>query len=101
MSFYGFDGVPNPRVGGLRIHSPDDSYGAQGRDHVAASLAALNANSSGSSARGPDSLGSPTEYRPQSPYSNADSHPAALLAPGGPMADQRPSLRTHDSLFLS
>ncbi len=86
-------------MGGLRIHSPDDAYPAPNEDHRAASLAALSATNSGS--RGPDSVGSPTEYRPQSPYANIESHPAALLAPGGPMAEHRPSLRQHDSLFLS
>ncbi|KAG7291022.1 hypothetical protein NEMBOFW57_001030 [Staphylotrichum longicolle] len=87
-------------MGGLRIHSPDDdSYQAPGGDHRAASLAALNANSSAN--QRPESLGSPVEYQPQTPYTNIESHPAALLAPGGPLADQRPSMRQHDSLFLS
>lgn len=86
------------RVGGLRIHSPDD-YQAPNDDHRAASLAALNANHS--SPRPPEHQGSPTEYRPQSSYTNLGSHPAALLAPGGPVAEHRPSLRQHDSLFLS
>jgi acyl-CoA synthetase (AMP-forming)/AMP-acid ligase II len=99
MSQYGFGDMPELKLGGLRIHSPDDSYQSPNEDHRAASLAALNANTSDS--RGSGSFGSPNEYRPQSPYENIESHPASLLAPGGPMADQRPNMRQHDSLFLS
>ncbi|GAB1320063.1 hypothetical protein MFIFM68171_10273 [Madurella fahalii] len=100
LSQYGFEGIAEPRGGGLRIHSPDDdSYQLGGDGHRAASLAALNANSSNS--RSPDSLGSAAEYRPQSPYVNPEMHPASLLAPGGPVAENRPNMRHHNSLFLS
>ncbi|KAM7186917.1 hypothetical protein V8F20_011198 [Naviculisporaceae sp. PSN 640] len=46
-------------------------------------------------------MASPSEFRTQSPYSNPDFHPASLLAPGGPMADHRPTLQARDSLFLA
>ncbi|KAK4163463.1 hypothetical protein QBC43DRAFT_319651 [Cladorrhinum sp. PSN259] len=97
--------------GGLRIHSVGDGYPQYPNEgHRAASLAALNANagyrnsthSAGSGAsRSPHSPGTPTEYKPQSPYLNPDAHPANLLAPGGPMAEQRPNMRAHDSLFIA
>lgn len=51
--------------------------------------------------RSPASMASPSEFQPQSPYSNPDFHPASLLAPGGPIADHRPTLHAHDSLFLA
>lgn len=90
--------MPALKLGGLRIHSPDD-YESPPSDHRAASLAALNSGVADAQRRG--SVGSTSEYRAQSPYLNIDSHPASLLAPGGPMAEQRPSIRQHDSLFLS
>ncbi len=42
---------------------------------------------------------SPTDYRPPSSYGRPD--PATLLAPGSPIADHRPTIRQHDSLFLN
>ncbi|KXX76885.1 Meiotically up-regulated gene 62 protein [Madurella mycetomatis] len=99
LSQYGFEDMGEPREGGLRIHSPDDSYHLGDDGHRAASLAALNANSSNS--RSSDSPSSATEYQPQSPYTNPEMHPASLLAPGGPVAENRPSMRHHNSLFLS
>ncbi|KAH6636052.1 hypothetical protein F5144DRAFT_566142 [Chaetomium tenue] len=98
MSQYGFGDMPALKLGGLRIHSPDD-YEGPPSDHRAASLAALNSSDADAQRRG--SVGSTSEYRAQSPYLNIDSHPASLLAPGGPMAEQRPNIRQHDSLFLS
>ena len=98
MSQYGFGDMPALKLGGLRIHSPDD-YEGPPSDHRAASLAALNSGVADAQRRG--SVGSTSEYRAQSPFLNIDSHPASLLAPGGPMAEQRPSIRQHDSLFLS
>ncbi|KAL2123426.1 hypothetical protein VTJ04DRAFT_3881 [Mycothermus thermophilus] len=99
ISQYGLAGdLQDLNIGGLRIHNPDEPSHAPPEDHRAASLATLNANSSG--APRPDSYASYSEYRPQSPYESIDAHPASLLAPGGPMADQRPNMRQHDSLFL-
>ncbi|KAK3682756.1 hypothetical protein B0T22DRAFT_294062 [Podospora appendiculata] len=99
LSSFGFAGFPEPK-GGLRLHSPDSSSHPSSDGHREATLAALNANSS-PEARSPRSSISPTNFPPQSPYGLADPHPVTLLAPGGPMADQRPSLMTHDSLFLN
>ncbi|AEO58159.1 hypothetical protein MYCTH_2305331 [Thermothelomyces thermophilus ATCC 42464] len=84
LSQYGLGNVPELKTGSPRVHSPDDHHESS-QDHRAASLAALNA--------GPE---------PPSPqYLNVESHPASLLAPGGPMAEQRPNMRQHHSLFLS
>lgn len=84
--------------GGLRLHLPDDEphYGADGsRD---AALAALSASPYDDYP--PTSAG---DWRPQSSASFArlDEHPAGLLRPGGPLADQRPSMNQRDSLFLN
>ncbi|KAK4188658.1 hypothetical protein QBC35DRAFT_495613, partial [Podospora australis] len=102
FSFYGVETISEPRAGGLRIHSADDDdnnyYNQPSNEgHRAASLAALNRPKSQS----PESRESPTEYHPQSPYLNPNAHPAAILAPGGPIAEHRPSMRNHDSLFLA
>lgn len=76
--------------------------GVQLQDHRDASFAALNANSSSTglspTAASPYSpaLSSPTDPRLHSP-----SYPTNLLAPGGPIAEQRANLSHHDSLFLS
>ncbi|KAK3368251.1 hypothetical protein B0H63DRAFT_488140 [Podospora didyma] len=101
LSQYGFGaGFPEPR-GGLRIHSPDSSSHPSNDGHRAASLAALSANSP-PGPMSPQSAGSPTDFRPQSPpYGRPEAHPASLLAPGGPMAEQRPTMHQHDSLFLA
>ncbi|KAK0718420.1 hypothetical protein B0T26DRAFT_752343 [Lasiosphaeria miniovina] len=104
LSQYGFGGFgasPEPRAGGLRIHSPDSSSHPSNDGHRAASLAALNANSP--SPRSLESAVSPADLRSQSPpYGRPDAHPAAsLLAPGGPLAEHRPALHQHDSLFLA
>ncbi|KAK4448632.1 hypothetical protein QBC34DRAFT_439055 [Podospora aff. communis PSN243] len=73
--------------GGLRIHSPDSSSHPS-NDGRRLSSAPLSAHSP--SPRSPDSGGSPME-----------AVPATLLAPGGPMAEHRPSMLQHDSLFLA
>lgn len=86
------------RPGGLRIHSPDDSYQPPNYDHRAASLAALNAGAPGSR---PESLASPGEPRSHSPYASPEAHPSNLLPPGGPVAGHHPNMRQHDSLFLA
>ncbi|SPQ22688.1 08f4d739-0c03-4d80-8845-ef5922cbf358 [Thermothielavioides terrestris] len=88
LSQFGFGDLES-KIGGLRVHSPDDdpSY-APTEDHRSASLAALSAGASSS-------------QNPQAPYENIESHPASLLAPGGLVAEQRPNMRQHDSLFLS
>ncbi|KAK4143901.1 uncharacterized protein C8A04DRAFT_11987 [Dichotomopilus funicola] len=97
MSQFGFGDVSELKMGGLRIHSPDNEGPPE--DHRAASLAALNAAPSDSP--GLEPVRSENEYQEQSSYPNIESHPASLLAPGGPMAEQRPTIRQHDSLFLS
>ncbi|KAL2015860.1 hypothetical protein VTK56DRAFT_4679 [Thermocarpiscus australiensis] len=99
LAQYGIGDVSELRVGGLRVHSPADSYHPPNDGHHGSSLAALDANSA--NLRSPESLGSPTEYRPQSTYLNPETHPSSLLAPGGSIAGHRPNMRAHDSLFLS
>ncbi|KAK3322607.1 hypothetical protein B0H66DRAFT_602044 [Apodospora peruviana] len=93
-----FPAAPAQPRSGLRVHSPDSSSHPSSDGHRAASLAALNANSPPS--RSPASMTSPSEFQPQSPYSNPDDHPASILAPGGPIADHQPAMHAHDSLFL-
>ncbi|ERS97270.1 hypothetical protein HMPREF1624_06601 [Sporothrix schenckii ATCC 58251] len=68
--------------------------GGQQQDHRDASFAALNANSSVASSYSP-AQSAATEPRVHSP-----SYPTNLLAPGGPIAEQRANLSPHDSLFL-
>ncbi|EON97844.1 putative acyl- ligase protein [Phaeoacremonium minimum UCRPA7] len=101
-------GAFNEPRGGLTIHSPDTASYPGSDGHRAASLAALNANSNSPDHGNPYSPTSPTSsYRPQSPYTAQgqfappEQHPASLLAPGGPLADHRPTLQQHDSLFLA
>ncbi|KIH90556.1 hypothetical protein SPBR_00012 [Sporothrix brasiliensis 5110] len=68
--------------------------GGQQQDHRDASFAALNANSSVASSYSP-AQSAAAELRVHSP-----SYPTNLLAPGGPIAEQRAHLSPHDSLFL-
>ncbi|KAM7195693.1 acyl-CoA ligase [Rhypophila sp. PSN 637] len=92
--------APPPSRSGLRIHSPDgSSHPSSDGGYRPTSLAVVNADPSPPE-RSPVSMASPTEYQQQSPYSNPDFHPASLLAPGGPMADHRPTMQARDSLFL-
>ncbi|OAA58635.1 AMP-binding domain protein [Niveomyces insectorum RCEF 264] len=80
-------------------------------DHRAASFAALNANSasvrplstagSGAGSAGGSGPFSPTPASPVDPRIHSPTYPANLLAPGGPIAEQRASLSPQDSLFLS
>ncbi|TDZ23739.1 Uncharacterized protein Cob_v003259 [Colletotrichum orbiculare MAFF 240422] len=110
----GFPNAPEPTRGGLGIHSPDSSGHPSSDGHRAAALAALGGRDSD-----PTSPTSPTSHRPQSPFSghgsggyaspgygstggygSPDMNPAGLLRPGGPLAESRPSMRQHDSLFL-
>ncbi|KAL8349510.1 hypothetical protein RB598_005069 [Gaeumannomyces tritici] len=93
--------------GPLRIHSADDGSQAGSDGHRATSLAALNSHSNDAGPYSPTSMSSPSAGHPQSPYgySQYDSpdqqHPATLLRPGGPLADQRPQMKPRDSLFLA
>ena len=98
---YGFGDIVEKK-GGLRIHSPDDNSPTDGYRAAPPAISHTDASRPYS----PISLTS-TAYqneRPYSPqhgfYTQPESHPATLLAPGGPMADQRPSLIGNDSLFL-
>ncbi|TPX13825.1 uncharacterized protein E0L32_005769 [Thyridium curvatum] len=102
-------GSPAGYQGPLGIHSPDSATYSSSDGHRAGALAALQASNSdhGSGSNySPTGVQSPTDRRPQSPYGSGDygssqpPNPAALLAPGGPLADHRPSLRAHESLFL-
>ncbi|KAH8673783.1 acyl-CoA ligase [Xylariales sp. PMI_506] len=104
LSQYGPLGITDA-TGGLRIHSADSPTFSSGDGHRGAALAALNANS-------PDSSGhyspitnstSPVNWRPESSigYPPPHEHPAGLLRPGGPLADQRPPIEQRDSLFLN
>ncbi|OIW33025.1 acyl-CoA ligase [Coniochaeta ligniaria NRRL 30616] len=102
LSVYGLNAIPPPSRSGLRIHSPDSTTHPSADGHRAATLAALNANSSPTDMGNPYSPATkapPTDYRPESSYTQPD--PASLLAPGGPMADHRPPMRQNDSLFLA
>ncbi|KAK5663866.1 hypothetical protein OQA88_72 [Cercophora sp. LCS_1] len=99
LSQYGFGELQEQARGGLRIHSPDSSSHPSNDGHRAATLAALNAGSPTS--QSPGSGGTPNDFRAQSPYGQPDTHPASLLAPGGPMAEHRPTMVQHDSLFLN
>ncbi|KAF5500545.1 Uncharacterized protein CGCS363_v006521 [Colletotrichum siamense] len=110
----GFPAAPETR-GGLGIHSPDSSIHPSSDGHRAAALAALGGRDSD-----PTSPTSPTSGRPQSPYGGHGSagyaspgytspgdgygspqmNPAGLLRPGGPLAEHRPTMKQHDSLFL-
>ncbi|KAH8898147.1 acetyl-CoA synthetase-like protein [Thozetella sp. PMI_491] len=107
FSIYGFSPVQEEQRGGLRIHSPDSSNHPSSDGQRASALAALSANSGSD----PGQPYSPTDatslsfrndspYQPPGGFSQPESHPASLLAPGGPMADHRPTLHAHDSLFL-
>ncbi|KAK1756280.1 meiotically up-regulated gene 62 protein [Echria macrotheca] len=100
LSQYGFDETPDPPQsrGGLRIHSPDSSSHPSNDGHRAAALSALSAGSPNS--RSPEAGDYASEYGVHSPYGRAETNPASLLAPGGPVAEQRPSMVQHDSLFL-
>ena len=99
-------GPPPGLAGGLRIHSPDDtSYGGGNDGSRGAALNALTAtNPDRDSAYSPTSITSPSDWRPQSSgppgSSYAADNPAGILRPGGPMAEQRPTLSQRDSLFL-
>lgn len=102
--YFGPGGFPDVR-GPLGIHNPDSGAYATSDGHRAASLAALSANSPdhNASSFSPTGLASPTSAGPQSPYDQphfGGPDPATLLAPGGPMADHRPTMMQHDSLFL-
>ncbi|KAK0630851.1 hypothetical protein B0T17DRAFT_233220 [Bombardia bombarda] len=103
LSQYGFQSFADQPRSGLRVHSPDSSSHPSSDGHRAATLAALNENSADSPS--PESNISPADQESQSPhsppYGRPGSNPAALLAPGGPLADHRPALRAHDSLFLT
>ncbi|KAL2156574.1 hypothetical protein VTH82DRAFT_1319 [Thermothelomyces myriococcoides] len=86
LSQYGIGDVPELKTGGPRARTPEDHHDPSSQqDHRAASLAALNAGSE----------------PPNTPFLNIESHPASLLAPGGPVAEHGPGMRQHDSLFLS
>ncbi|KAI0902547.1 acetyl-CoA synthetase-like protein [Annulohypoxylon nitens] len=94
-------------TGGLRIHSPDDDGPNTSEGHRDAAYAALNTtNPDPNEPYSPSTITSPVDWRPQSSgplgsgSSNAAEHPAGLLRPGGPMAEQRPTLTQRDSLFL-
>ncbi len=96
------------KKGGLRIHSPDDSNTLSSDTNRASTLATLSAGSGSDPGQpySPTTRTSPSfriesPYNQQGEYSQAESHPASLLAPGGPMADHRPTMSTHDSLFLA
>ncbi|KAL2270482.1 hypothetical protein VTJ83DRAFT_2666 [Remersonia thermophila] len=106
ISQYGLTGdLKELSLGGLRIHNPDEPYQGHPNGHPdghrAASLAALSGGASGPSRS--DTFVTASEHRPLSAYESVGSHPASLLAPGGPVADQpgRASARPHDSLFLT
>lgn len=92
--------APEPPRGGLQLHSPDRSSHPSNDGHRAASLAALSAGPYSQPSPGPDTPQS--DSTPQTPYGHAETHPGtALLAPGGPLAEHRPTMHHHDSLFLS
>jgi len=67
----------NPKPGGLRIHRPEDY------SHLS------------------NEVQRPSPHSADSGGSAVEALPATLLAPGGPMAEHRPSMRQHDSLFLA
>jgi acyl-CoA synthetase (AMP-forming)/AMP-acid ligase II len=97
LSHYGVAGtsvIAEPPRGGLRVHSPDSSSHPSSDGHRAAALAALG----GSDPNSPitPTLQSQPSYGQYASYEN----PAGLMRPGGPLADQRPALAQHDSLFL-
>ncbi|KAK6077851.1 acyl-CoA ligase [Seiridium cupressi] len=96
-------------TGGLRIHtadSPDSASYATSDGHRGAALAALSATNPDPTARdSPTNIASPVDWRPQSSASyargGAEESPAGLLRPGGPLAEHRPNMNHHDSLFLN
>lgn len=96
FSQYGM--APNLSIGGdprasVYVQSPVGSDGGGGQqDHRAASFAAL----SGGPSQGQGQPAAPAGLRIHSP-----TYPTNLLAPGGPIAEQRTNLSNHDSLFLS
>ncbi|KAI0128764.1 acyl-CoA ligase [Xylariales sp. AK1849] len=102
------NGAPNA-TGGLRIHAPDSPSYASSDGHRGAALAALSASTADPTAQySPANIVSPVDWRPQSADpprgpspSHAFDHPAGLLRPGGPLAEQRPAISQRDSLFLN
>ncbi|KAH6654292.1 acyl-CoA ligase [Truncatella angustata] len=93
-------------TGGLRIHSPDSPVYASSDGHRGAALAALSAsNPDIVAADSPPNNASPADWRPQPSASHASSgfedNPATLLMPGGALAEHRPTMSHHDSLFLN
>ncbi len=96
---------PELAVGGLRIHSPVDAGYGDDNGSRGAALSALTAtNPDRDSLYSPASIATPADWRPQSSGPPGSSHgadtPAGILRPGGPMAEQRPSMQHRDSLFL-
>ncbi|KAI0380971.1 acetyl-CoA synthetase-like protein [Hypomontagnella monticulosa] len=96
-------------TGGLRIHvPPDDDVPNTSSGHRDAAYAALSTtNPDPDDTYSPSTIRSPVDWRPQSSGfptsgpSHATEHPAGLLRPGGPLAEQRPALSQRDSLFLN
>jgi acyl-CoA synthetase (AMP-forming)/AMP-acid ligase II len=99
-------GAPDA-TGGLRIHvAPDSPSYATSDGHRGAALAALNADPD--TPYSPTTMDSSLDWRPQSSgpppgsaHSHTMEHPAGLLRPGGPLAEHRPTMSQHDSLFLN
>ncbi|KAK1965879.1 acyl-CoA ligase [Colletotrichum sublineola] len=119
--------VANETRGGLGIHSPDNPGHPSSDGHRAAALAALGGRDSdptsptsppshrpqspfarhgsglGSghgSGHGSGGYGSPGYQSPGPGYTSPEMNPAGLLRPGGPLAEHRPNMKQHDSLFL-
>ncbi|CRK09618.1 hypothetical protein BN1708_002220 [Verticillium longisporum] len=98
-------GIIDPRTGlGIQPQQQTEPDHGSNDGHRAAALAALGGRDSD-----PTSPTSPSQ-RPASPFgqrpgsgyaSPAEVSPAGLLRPGGPLAEHRPTMRAHDSLFLS
>ncbi|KAF3348004.1 hypothetical protein VD0002_g3557 [Verticillium dahliae] len=98
-------GIIDPRTGlGIQPQQQAEPDYGSNDGHRAAALAALGGRDSD-----PTSPTSPSQ-RPASPFgqrpgsgyaSPTEVSPAGLLRPGGPLAEHRPTMRAHDSLFLS
>ncbi|KAI2626432.1 acetyl-CoA synthetase-like protein [Hypoxylon sp. NC1633] len=108
LSQYIGPGALTDATGGLRIHSPDHEGPTTSEGHRDAAYAALNTtNPDPHGPYSPSTIASPVDWRPQSSgpsisgLSHGSEHPAGLLRPGGPMAEQRPALSQRDSLFLN
>lgn len=100
-------GVPDG-TGGLNLHASDSGGYVTNDGHRTSVLAAPNTSTVDPNAPySPPNMTSPVDWRPQSSGVPGSSHshgmenPASLLVPGGPMAEQRPSMNKHDSLFLN